>query len=259
MSELKKVYNYIRMLGLDPEKAVNTLRGLPPFIKDYQNLKSQMKPGNNDFPFGELIPCLEDRFAESGIIEKHYFHQDLLAARRIFLNKPVRHVDVGSRIDGFVAHVASFREIEVFDIRPLEKKFSNIKFVQVDFTKEIEKNLINYCDSISCLHALEHFGLGRYGDTVDYGGHVKGFNNLYKILKSGGKFYFSVPMGKQRIEFNAHRVFSLNYLLSLLKGRFRIDQFSYVDDNNNLFENVELTEENIRNNFTASMAAQYLS
>ena len=38
-----------------------------------------------------------------------------------------RHVDIGSRLDGFVAHVASFREIEVLDIRPLKvNKHKNI-------------------------------------------------------------------------------------------------------------------------------------
>jgi hypothetical protein len=31
-----------------------------------------------------------------------------------------------------------------------------------------------YCDSLSCLHALEHFGLGRYGDPIDPRGHEKG-------------------------------------------------------------------------------------
>jgi hypothetical protein len=30
---------------------------------------------------------------------------------------PVRHIDIGSRIDGFVANVAAFRKIEVLDVR----------------------------------------------------------------------------------------------------------------------------------------------
>ena len=37
----------------------------------------------------------------------------------IYAARPEKHVDVGSRVDGFVAHVASFREIEVFDVRPI--------------------------------------------------------------------------------------------------------------------------------------------
>ncbi len=249
MLTTKRIKYYIKLLGIDPLKAINTFKGLPVYISDYRKLKKQARNSNNLFQLADFTPCLDDKFVESGILEKHYFHQDLLIARRININKPGKHVDVGSRIDGFVAHVASYREIEVFDIRPLERKIPNIKFVQVDFAKEIEQELKNYTDSISCLHAIEHFGLGRYGDIIDYNGYIKGLNNLYEILKPQGKFYFSVPMGKQRIEFNAHRVFSLKYLLSIFEGKFRIDQFSYINDDDILFENIKLTDENIENNF----------
>lgn len=106
----------------------------------------------------------------------------------------------------------------------------------------------NYCDSLSCLHAVEHFGLGRYGDSICSNGYLVGLDNLYQLLKSNGKFYFSVPIGPQRIEFNAHRVFSLKYLLEIIKGKFRIELFSYVDDNGDLHENVALADDFIDNN-----------
>jgi len=91
------------------------------------------------------------------------------------------------------------------------------------------------------LHAIEHFGLGRYGDCEDYDGYLLGLENLYKILKKNGKFYLSVPIGPQRIEFDAHRVFSINYLLELLEKKYQIDHFSYVDDDGILHSNVEVT------------------
>jgi hypothetical protein len=69
------------------------------------------------------------------------------------------------------------------------------------------------------------------------------------MLKPGGKFYFAVPIGKQRIEFDSHRVFSIRYLLKMFSGKFNVLSFSYIDDNNNLFENVPLTKDNIENNF----------
>jgi len=105
------------------------------------------------------------------------------------------------------------------------------------------------CDSLSCLHALEHFGLGRYGDPLDYEGHLRGLENLYRILRPGGKLYLSVPIGPQRIEFNAHRVFSVVHLLSCLQNDYHIDHFSYVDDRGVLHENVPLVEEDINNNY----------
>jgi SAM-dependent methyltransferase len=177
----------------------------------------------------------------------HYFHQDLFVARKIFEEKPDRHVDIGSRTDGFVAHVAVFREIEVLDIREQSSRVKNIRFRRADLM-QLSPEMIGYCDSISSLHAIEHFGLGRYGDPVDYYGHEKALDNIHKMLREGGRFYFSVPIGKQRIEFNAHRVFSLKHLLELFTNKYEIDSFSYVNDCGDFFEAVHLTQDHIETN-----------
>jgi len=113
----------------------------------------------------------------------------------------------------------------------------------------LSDSLVDYCDSISCLHALEHFGLGRYGDPVNYDGYILGLNNLYRILKAGGKLYLSVPIGPQRIEFNAHRVFSMAYLMECFAEKYHVNQFSFVDDQGDLHENVPITEASINDNF----------
>lgn len=226
---LRSVCGFLVLLGIDPQKMINTLRGVPLYLHDLRLLRNQQKISNLPFRFGKPCPCIGDRFLERGVARGHYFHQDLWVARRVFMNKPQLHVDVGSRVDGFVAHVASFRQIEIFDIRPLTTKIPNIKFKCADLMGVIDASLIDYCDSLSCLHALEHFGLGRYGDTIKISGYLNGLNNLYRILKKGGKFYASVPIGPQRIEFNGHRAFSVKYLLELFDGKYNLDYFSYVD------------------------------
>jgi SAM-dependent methyltransferase len=203
------------------------------------------------FPFGKFYPCLDECKMDSGSASGHYFHQDLLVASRIFQNRPQRHVDIGSRIDGFVSHVASFREIEVFDIRPLNNTIPNIVFKQLDLMSN-NFDLKNYCDSVSSLHAIEHFGLGRYGDKLDYNGHLKGLKNIYEMLKKNGKFYFSVPIGPQRIEFNAHRVFSVKYLIELIQDKYRIDSFSYVNDKGDLLRDISLHPDKIENNYSCN-------
>jgi SAM-dependent methyltransferase len=224
---------------------------MPLFLKEYGKLKSQARDSSALFPFGKFYPCIEERSQESGTASGHYFHQDLLVAGKIFKNKPIKHVDIGSRVDGFVSHIASFREIEVFDIRKLTIRIDNIIFKQADMM-DPHLNLPDYCDSLSCLHALEHFGLGRYGDKIDYHGHLLGWQNIYNVLKSNGKLYFSVPIGKQRIEFNAHRVFSLDYLLKMIKDRYQIDSFSYVNDAGELIKNADLNKKSIENNFSCN-------
>lgn len=238
---IKLLEQYLAIIGIDPSKAIRSLRGAPAFIADCIELKKQRPVGDN-FGFGRLYPCLGDRFADSGQAKGQYFHQDLLVASRIFANKPTQHIDVGSRVDGFVAHVASFRQIAVVDIRPLPSRIRNIVFLQADLMRELPAQLVASCDSLSCLHALEHFGLGRYGDHVRWDGYRVGFENLLTMLKPEGKFYFSVPIGPQRIEFNAHRVFAVAFLLEMFSGRLRIDDFSYVDDRGDLHESIVLDE-----------------
>lgn len=246
----KKIYFVLNLLGFNAQKFLYFFRGILLYINDYCHLKKQMKT-NKDFHFGKLYPILDDKFSASGIMRGHYFHQDLLIARRIYANNPIKHVDIGSRIDGFVAHLAVFREIEVFDIRPQKKIVKNIIFKQANLM-QVQDEMKEYCDSISSLHAIEHFGLGRYGDPIDINGHIKAITNIHSILKSGGKFYFSVPIGKQRIEFNAHRIFNIEYLLHVFHEKFVINSFSYVNDKGDLFENIELTKESIELNFDCS-------
>lgn len=164
-----------------------------------------------------LMPCLHDKYYEAGAVRNEYFWQDLIVAQMIYKSNPTKHVDIGSRVDGFVAHVASFREIEVFDIRPLNIKIPNVIFHQADIMNPESLPIVfdGYCDSLSCLHALEHFGLGRYGDPIDPFGYISALKNMVRLLKPGGIFYLSVPIGQERVEYNAHRVFDPRTIIKI--------------------------------------------
>jgi hypothetical protein len=112
--------------GFDPRVFLRSLRGLPIYIKDWRKFRTSYSGTLN------FMPCLHDRYEEGGTTKSEYFWQDLLVARWIFAAKPQRHVDIGSRVDGFVAHVASFREIEVFDVRPISTPIPGVLFKQAD-------------------------------------------------------------------------------------------------------------------------------
>lgn len=186
---------------------------------------------------------LTDYADTAGAARGHYYHQDLLVASFIAKANPERHVDIGSRIDGFVAHVASFREIEVFDIRALdESRHTNIKFVQKDL---MDHNDDNITDSISCLHAIEHFGLGRYGDPIDPQGHFKGVKNIVRMLKPGGTLYISFPIGfADAVHFNAHRVFHPESIFEWegIKGDFELQRFDWVDATGEINMNAKVSD-----------------
>ncbi len=182
------------------------------------------------------FPCLLDRYENAGSLPKHYFLQDLWGARKVFKAGVQRHYDIGSRLDGFIAHCLPFCEIVMLDIRPLQIQIPNLHFQQ---TNCMDMNLISSgsIQSLSSFHAIEHFGLGRYGDPIDPLGHKKAIAEMKRIVCEGGTILFSVPVGEQRIEFNGHRIFDPLEVVSLFKG-FKLVEFSAIDDNDVFHENV---------------------
>lgn len=225
--------------GLDFIGLRDFVVGFPSVVGDLRRFRSvEMKSVSaSHFPLIQKRLLAADKAAQAGVASGHYFHQDLLVARDIFEAKPRRHIDVGSSIYGFVSHVAAFREIEVLDVRPLSTTVPGIIFRRQDVLS-IDREFYESSDSLSCLHALEHFGLGRYGDVIDPDGWAEGLRSLFQILEPGGCLYLSVPTAQiQQTVFNAHRVFSLPYLRGALVSMFQVERLSVIlDDGSVLFD-----------------------
>lgn len=234
-----KVMKSLQAMGIEPYTIYSSGRG----IKKYRENRREFLRQAGDqtlWPLGDAWPCLADRYDNSGVAKGQYFHQDLYVAQQIFEARPGRHVDVGSRVDGFVAHVASFMPVEVLDIRQLSTSAANISFTQRNLMVADER-FDDYTESLSCLHTLEHFGLGRYGDPVDYLGYVKGWENLSRMVRPGGCMYFSVPISRrQRIEFDAHRLFGVPHVVELVEPQFEIEQTAIVNDAEDLVRDVDV-------------------
>jgi len=208
--------------------------GIPVYIV---NLTSAIRHNNKNWKMS-LFPILADRFEQSGVASGHYFHQDLWAARRIYSKSPNCHVDVGSRVDGFIAHLLTFRDVTVIDVRSLQSKVADLKFVQANMMDTTSVPPIR-ADSVSSLHAIEHFGLGRYGDPFDWDGWEKGILNLTTLLLPGGHLYLSVPVGRERVEFNAHRVFRPKTIIQTANEvGLALVEFSYIDDAGDFYQAV---------------------
>jgi Caenorhabditis protein of unknown function, DUF268 len=226
--------------GLEPVRAARRLRAMPVLLRERADYRRGLLGSSTGlaFPMRGSRLIWEDRRAQAGEASGHYFHQDLLVARDVFLRRPRRHVDVGSSIYGFVSHVAAFREIDVIDVRPVTTPVAGIRFFRQD-VMNLEADFIECCDSLSCLHALEHFGLGRYGEPLDVDGWKRGLENLARMLEPGGVLYLSVPTSaSQRVEFNAHRVFSIPYLRTVIEQDFDILRLAFVTDAGELIEDV---------------------
>lgn len=225
-STIRKIGFLIHSFGIDPRKFSASAASVVPFAKAYVDAR---KSKSDVWPI-ELMPALGDRSESAGSATGHYFHMDLWAARKVFAGNFRKVVDVGSRVDGYVAHVLSFRNIEVFDVRPMSSSVEGMSFIQADMMNPTSLPE-NYTDCVTSLHALEHFGLGRYGDPLDLDGWAKGLVSLTKILAPDGTLLLAVPVGRQRIEFDAHRVFHPHTILTEAKKLgLELISFSGVND-----------------------------
>jgi hypothetical protein len=248
---LRWIVSICNMFGFNIKRLFIAITCFPVYILEMIEFYKQKRnhPGHS-FDIMWPLPCLGERYGQGGNTNAHYFHQDLIVAQCIFCNRPNSHYDVGSRVDGFVGHVASFREITVIDIRPIKPNNHNIKYVQANIMDDLRPELVGCCDSLSCLHALEHFGLGRYGDPIKYDGHIIGINNLRYMLNNNGVLYLSVPIGPQRVEYNAHRIFSVSYIMKqFIHNKFDLISFSYVDDSGYLHINAQIDSCGVNNNY----------
>lgn len=198
---------------------------------------------------GEMWLLCDDFKQEAGNPLLHYFAQDIWGAQRVLQNMPAEHYDIGSRLDGFISHLLVFLEkVNYIDIRPLPYKIKGLEFLQADATnlENIPDNSIN---SLSSFHAVEHFGLGRYGDPIDPEACFKAMKAFVRVLAPGGILYFGVPIGpKDKVIFNAHRIFNPMTIIDGFEG-LKLLEFSVIKGNSPNYENVDMkyVEDTIRN------------
>jgi hypothetical protein len=71
-----------------------------------------------------------------------------------------------------------------------------------------------------------------------------GLKNMIKILRTGGLFYLSVPIGTERVEFNAHRVFDPRSLLRHVETNgLRLKEFTWIDINRSVNQSVNFEKD----------------
>ena len=232
-SWLKAVYRTFCAFGLDPRKFLMGIRSVPSFISRYLRYSKSNKERMLNVSLTHLYPIFGEDREKAGVASGLYFHQDLWAARKIYEHRPEKHVDIGSRVDGFISHLLVFMDVVVIDIRPLNPPLPELHFIQDDATR-LGQLADNSVESLSSLSAAEHFGLGRYGDPIDPDAYRTFMAALVRVLAPGGRLYFAVPVGKERVEFNAHRIFSPERIISSFK-ELRLLNFDAVRDDGEIY------------------------
>jgi hypothetical protein len=193
---------------------------------------------NNDRRFSvsvrDVYPCLTDKLKQTPF-DHHYTYHPAWAARILAKTKPEIHVDFSS-ILSFGSIVSAFIPVKFYDYRPADLRLSNWESGFADLTNlPLESNSHS---SISCMHTVEHIGLGRYGDPLDPEGDLKAISELKRIVMPGGDLLFVVPVGKSRIEFNAHRIYSYEQIIHYFSP-FQLVDFSLIPDEGGLINNAD--------------------
>lgn len=197
------------------------------FKTDFKKFKRQAASKKQRFIilWKDRYPCLNDRTALTHF-SWHYVYHTAWAARTLAQTLPAKHVDISSSLY-FSALVSAFVPMEFYDFRPASLHLENLTTGYADlFSLPFEDNSIS---SLSCMHVVEHVGLGRYGDPLDPDGDLKAMNELTRVLALNGLLLFVVPVGQPRICFNAHRIYSYEQVIEAFK-KLHLEDFLLIPD-----------------------------
>ena len=229
----KKIRSLARFISpvFNPRRAIKFLPLTITFFKDYRAYKNK-----SNEKFSESFPCLYDKTALTGI-DPHYFYQGVWAFKKILDQKPLKHIDIGSKID-FVGYLSTIAQVCFVDIRPPKSiMLDHFSAINGSFTDLPFKD--KSIESLSCLHVAEHIGLGRYGDALDPDGTKKACSELKRVLRPKGNLYFSVPIGEPAVHFNGHRIHSATQILQYFHP-LALKELSAVFDDGTFHQNVSL-------------------
>jgi hypothetical protein len=217
----------LKNLTFNPKMLVQNWMGLPFYLRNALRWTRLNEDPAFRIRADEFMFCAADRFRSAGAVDIHYFSQDIWAATNIYTRKVVTHVDVASRLDGFISHLLPFCAVKYVDLRPLQLQQPNLTFIQgtiLDLPLPTDST-----PSLSCLHVIEHIGIGRYGDPVDPLGHIRAAEQLVRVLAPGGTLLIGTPVGRERLVYDAHRVFSPETVIRMFKP-CRLREFSLIPD-----------------------------
>lgn len=161
--------------------------------------------------------------------DRHYILHPSWAARILAETSPSKHIDVSSKLY-FSTITSAFVPFEFYDYRPAEIELSNLKVGSEDLTNlSFDDNSV---ESISCMHTIEHIGLGRYGDPIDYDGDLKAVKELCRVVRPGGSLLVVVPVGRvSNIIFNAHRIYNSDEFISYFDGScLKLRQYALIPE-----------------------------
>ena len=172
-------------------------------------------PGFTDH-FGDELHAESDAHQTSALSVDWTYGMMYILSQRILLDvlkeRPTGRtlLDVGSQTS-FVLFASSFCEVSALELRCTNTVINLPGICNIQFAQGKAESIPagdETFDIVTSLHAIEHFGLGRYGDQIDYYGDQRGVREFARVLKRGGTCIAAVPTAtRARIQFNSQRVY----------------------------------------------------
>jgi SAM-dependent methyltransferase len=175
----------------------------------------------------EWEPILFNRKLNSSF-DTHYTYQAAWATRRIVERRPKEHVDVSSQVP-FIAQLSAIVPVTMYEFRKPDIELMGLTLREASLLElpMADRSI----DSLSCMHVIEHVGLGRYGDPLDPRGTERALCELCRVVAPGGVLYLSLPVGRERVVFNAHRVSDAEAIVArVAQEGLRLRAFALIDD-----------------------------
>jgi len=230
MRKLKNAYLMISGILIHIIRAPKSLFSVFSEIGYYWKTKRAFKNADTENQKYESLPIFFQR--RESTFDRHYVYQAYWASSLIKANLSniEYHTDISSNVS-YVVQLAAFVPIHFIEYNPPKMELQGITLVKGDLLNlPFEDSTVK---SISCMHVLEHIGLGRYGDPIDPMGMKKACHELTRILAKGGELLVSFPVGKPKVVFNAHRVLHPVNIMEYFPG-LTLKTFGLVGDQGGL-------------------------
>jgi len=206
----------------------------------------------NDYTMGGILP-IHDWFVDETVQTNVVWDDDMMTQyHETFTENNIITSEYGDAIDGYRASHIIFQALHkieniedkhvciVGSQKPwieficLLKKVKSVTTVEYNppLCNHPDLHIISYDDFVASdmtydivisYSSIEHSGLGRYGDELDPMGDIKAINEIQKHLSSDGVLLLGVPVGRDALSWNAHRIYGKLRLPLLLANFVEIE------------------------------------